>query len=142
MQPFSILVSDKAIQQVTEQCCVSSSTNVQSWCGGTTPFGFDCSGFVQRVYAAVGVSLPRDAYQQAACRLGRRLPEGAPLLAGDLVFFLGARDPRNRGITHVGMMIDPVRMIHAHGQKGVTIEPLFGDEIRAAYSFKGAWRRN
>lgn len=108
--------------------------------GGATPFGFDCSGFVQRVYTAVGVSLPRDAYQQAACPLGQIVPAGAPLLAGDLVFFLGARDPRNRGITHVGMMIDPVRMIHAHGRRGVTIEPLISADILAAYAFKGALR--
>ena len=38
--------------------------------GGTTPFGFDCSGFVQRLYSTFGVILPRDAYMQAASPLG------------------------------------------------------------------------
>lgn len=108
--------------------------------GGTTPFGFDCSGLVQRVYSSAGVILPRDAYRQAVSPLGEPVPEGAPLSPGDLVFFLGARDPRSRGITHVGMMIDTARMIHAHGKTGVTIAALCSDEIRTAYSYRGAWR--
>ncbi len=108
--------------------------------GGTTPFGFDCSGLVQRVYSSAGITLPRDAYQQAVSPLGETVPEGEPLRPGDLVFFLGARDPHNRGITHVGMMIDATRMIHAHGRTGVTIEPLNGETIRSGYTYRGARR--
>ena len=110
--------------------------------GGTTPFGFDCSGLVQRIYSTIGVTLPRDAYQQAVSPLGKKVPEGAPLRSGDLIFFLGERDPRKRGITHTGMMIDAARMIHAHGKSGVTIEALHGEEITAAYTYRGAWRLN
>jgi hypothetical protein len=108
--------------------------------GGTTPFGFDCSGFVQRVYSTCGIQLPRDAYLQVRCALGAALPEGALLAAGDLVFFCGARDPRHRGITHVGMMLDDARMIHASGNCGVTIQPLRDPGILSAYSYRGAWR--
>ncbi|HLJ55990.1 MAG TPA: C40 family peptidase [Chthonomonadaceae bacterium] len=108
--------------------------------GGTTPFGFDCSGLVQRTYSVFGVQLPRDAYQQAACPLGARLAEGEPLRAGDLVFFLGAEDPRGRGITHVGMMVDAKRMIHASGRSGVVVEPLSSESLRASYTYRGAWR--
>jgi cell wall-associated NlpC family hydrolase len=92
--------------------------------GGTTPFGFDCSGLVQRAYSAIALMLPRDAYLQAASPLGAMLPEGAPRAAGDLVFFLGRRDPRNRGITHVGLVIDVSTMIHASGRAGVCIQPI------------------
>jgi len=108
--------------------------------GGTTPFGFDCSGLVQRVYSALGVTLPRDAYLQAESSLGNMLPQDAPLNAGDLVFFRGARDSRNRGITHVGMMLDAERMIHASGKFGVTIQSLRDPDILGIYTFRGAWR--
>jgi cell wall-associated NlpC family hydrolase len=50
--------------------------------GGTTPAGFDCSGFTQYVFAAVGIALPRtsEAQQQAATSVSNPMP-------GDLVFF-------------------------------------------------------
>ncbi len=52
--------------------------------GGTSPHGFDCSGFVGYVYRQLGVSLPRTANEQlhATHRLTRSQAQ-----AGDLVFF-------------------------------------------------------
>src|SRR2546426_10445921 len=44
--------------------------------GGSSPSGFDCSGFVRYVYAQVGVSLPHNAAQQY--RLGAPGPYGSP----------------------------------------------------------------
>jgi cell wall-associated NlpC family hydrolase len=108
--------------------------------GGTTPFGFDCSGFVQRIYSFLGVTLPRDAYQQAASPLGKPVPDGKPLRAGDLVFFCGRSDPRGRGITHVGMALDKVRIIHAYGKDGVIISPLEECLTAQGYTYRGAWR--
>jgi cell wall-associated NlpC family hydrolase len=108
--------------------------------GGTTPFGFDCSGLVQRAYSAAGIVLPRDAYQQAASPLGKPVPIGAALEPRDLVFFRGARDPLNRGITHVGMMIDGTRMIHASGRTGVVVQELTDGEILESHTYRGAWR--
>lgn len=52
--------------------------------GGTTSFGFDCSGFVQSMYRLMGVSLPRDACQQVAC--GTPVEKEA-IQPGDLLFF-------------------------------------------------------
>jgi cell wall-associated NlpC family hydrolase len=107
--------------------------------GGTTPFGFDCSGFVQRIYSLLGVLLPRDAYQQAQSPLGDGTP-APPLKAGDLVFFCGPSDPRGRGITHVGMALDTQRFIHAWGQTGVIVTTWNDPEFNAAYTYRGAWR--
>jgi cell wall-associated NlpC family hydrolase len=108
--------------------------------GGTTPFGFDCSGFVQRLYSLCGVTLPRDAYMQAESPLGSRVPEGELLQAGDLVFFCGRDDPRGRGITHVGMMLDEKEVIHAYSRDGVIVTPLESSLFRDRYTYWGAWR--
>src|SRR5512145_2190943 len=52
--------------------------------GGSSPAGFDCSGFVMYVYASVGVSLPHNAARQYT--YGTPVGRGA-LKPGDLVFF-------------------------------------------------------
>lgn len=73
--------------------------------GGTTRRGFDCSGFVQHVYAAIGVMLPRTAdYQFAA---GRHVH--GVLHAGDLVFF----QTYAPGASHVGIYLGDGQFVHA-----------------------------
>jgi cell wall-associated NlpC family hydrolase len=54
--------------------------------GGTTPAGFDCSGYVRYVMAQVGVSLPRTSSEQRADTIRISASEAVP---GDLVFFPG-----------------------------------------------------
>jgi len=110
--------------------------------GGSTPFGFDCSGFVQHLYAMCGVTLPRDAYLQAQSPLGRDLPPEETPQKGDLVFFLGPKDPRKRGITHVGMALDAERFIHAVSKDGVIITPFDDPYYSRLYTYRGAWRYN
>jgi hypothetical protein len=70
--------------------------------GGTSSWGLDCSGLVHLVHRALGVVLPRDASDQAACEEVSPVPldEVEP---GDLYFF--AR-PGGR-VTHVGLVTAP-----------------------------------
>src|SRR5690606_30434432 len=53
--------------------------------GGRTRYGIDCSGLSQVLMAHFGISLPRDAYQQA--ELGELVKDLSALRAGDLAFF-------------------------------------------------------
>lgn len=76
--------------------------------GGTSPFGVDCSGFVQLVYGMCGISILRDAGIQMTDSGLLDVPKGTER-AGDLVFFGRAMDR----ISHVGMMIGPDEFINA-----------------------------
>jgi gamma-D-glutamyl-L-lysine dipeptidyl-peptidase len=76
--------------------------------GGTSSFGFDCSGFTQMLLRARGFNMPRDADQQAAWK-GLTAVERTDLQPGDLLFF----GPSPRNITHTGMFIGDGQFIHA-----------------------------
>jgi len=85
--------------------------------GGITPWGADCSGFVQTIYGVHGVQLPRDAHQQAL--VGAPVERTALQLA-DLLFF---SDRDDRRITHVGIALAGDRMAHiAIGRGGFALE--------------------
>jgi hypothetical protein len=80
--------------------------------GGVTPWGCDCSGLVQTVFAQNGVMLPRDARDQFRALRGSGLnPEGLPHKPGDLLFF----GPTKRNITHVAISVGGDAFIHAYG---------------------------
>lgn len=83
--------------------------------GGSTPSGFDCSGFVSYVYRQHGVSLPRSS--AAMFGKGTRVTS---LVAGDLVFF----NTNGRGVSHVGIYIGGNRFISATSDRGVKIDSL------------------
>jgi cell wall-associated NlpC family hydrolase len=70
--------------------------------GGTSPLGFDCSGYVQYVYRQVGVRLPRTADQQL--RATRPIPR-AQAQPGDLVAFVSGGVAYHIGIYAGGGMI-------------------------------------
>jgi len=55
--------------------------------GGISPFGFDCSGYVQRLFHYCGVQIPRDTAQQR--EVGEKIEVMEDLQLGDLVFFPG-----------------------------------------------------
>lgn len=73
--------------------------------GGSSPSGFDCSGFTGYIFKQFGYSLPRSSAEQASVgvTVGRN-----ELIAGDLVFF-----NTYGGISHVGMYIGNNNFIHA-----------------------------
>lgn len=89
--------------------------------GGTTPEGFDCSGYVQYLYKKHNINLPRTAWAQS--QKGEMI-DMAHLQKGDLLFFL---TDKKRGIpvTHVGIYIGDGNFIHAASKKqGIIISPL------------------
>lgn len=74
--------------------------------GGSSSFGFDCSGFVQLLYKQMGISLPRNASDQAQIELAKTISK-EQVQKGDLVFFGRSR------IVHVGLCIDNKHFIHS-----------------------------
>jgi gamma-D-glutamyl-L-lysine dipeptidyl-peptidase len=91
--------------------------------GGVTPWGADCSGFVQTIFGLHGVQLPRDAHQQA---LVGHAVDRAKLQPADLLFFSDREDQR---ITHVGVALAGGRLAHlAIGRGGFAMEWLGDNE--------------
>jgi cell wall-associated NlpC family hydrolase len=86
--------------------------------GGSSPGGFDCSGFVMYVYSQVGVSLPHNA----AAQFGSGVPVSRDQLQpGDMVFF--------DGLGHVGLYIGGGQFVHA---------PHTGDVVKVS-SLSDSW---
>ena len=98
--------------------------------GGTTPEGFDCSGYVQYLYKKHGIDLPRTAWAQS--KKGRPV-DLAHLKKGDLLFFL---TDKKRGIpvTHVGIYLGNGEFIHAASKKrGIIISPITHGHYRDCF---------
>lgn len=93
--------------------------------GGTSAYGFDCSGYVQHVFALMGRSLPRTA--DAQYYAGKTFA-GAPL-AGDLVFF----HTYASGVSHVGIALGGDRFVHASSSHGVMVSSLHDSYWGARY---------
>jgi len=79
--------------------------------GGSDPSGFDCSGFVQWVFAQHGMRLPREVRDQYD--LGRKIGRG-DVKPGDLVFF-----DTSGGASHVGIALGGDQFVHAPSSRGV-----------------------
>ena len=100
--------------------------------GGESPRrGFDCSGLVQYVMAALSIDLPRTANQQA--RIGREVPrDTSRLRPGDVLTF-----GRGTRISHVGIYVGNGRMVHASSKAGRVIETTL---IRPQGPLNKPWR--
>jgi cell wall-associated NlpC family hydrolase len=103
--------------------------------GGTTPNGgFDCSGYVQYVFARHGVKLPRTSRAQAFA--GNRVPlDFAALRTGDLIMFAQGGIDAGRPISHVAIYAGNRRIIHSSKSgQGVRYDNLM--------SARGQWYRD
>jgi cell wall-associated NlpC family hydrolase len=77
--------------------------------GGTTPDGFDCSGFVQHVFSENGIQLGRSSREQA--QDGKSIPL-SDLKPGDLIFF-NMHHRKHYWIDHVGLYVGNGQFIHS-----------------------------
>ena len=97
--------------------------------GGTSPSGFDCSGYTQYVFAKHGVKLPRTSRSQALTGMG--ISDYRALRAGDLIMFAESGKP----ISHVAIYAGRDRIIHSsRSGSGVRYDDLG--------SRRGTWFRN
>lgn len=97
--------------------------------GGTSPVGFDCSGFIQYVFKQHGKSTPRttqDLYQK-----GQNVSQLKP---GDIVFFTTYKS----GPSHAGIYLGNRTFIHAGSSTGVTTASL--DQAYWSQRYIGAKR--
>ncbi|MDB4883590.1 MAG: NlpC/P60 family protein [Gemmatimonadetes bacterium] len=101
--------------------------------GGTSPNGgFDCSGLVKYVMAALHVDLPRTAAQQA--RIGNEVSRDPNRLRpGDLLTFGKGKS----GVSHIGIYVGQGRYVHASSVAGRVIE---SDLNRTGSPLIRAWR--
>lgn len=93
--------------------------------GGTSAYGFDCSGYVQHVFAMMGRHLPRTADAQYSA--GKNIA-GQPQ-PGDLVFF----HTYASGVSHVGISLGDGRFVHASSSHGVMVSSLHDSYWGARY---------
>lgn len=84
--------------------------------GGTTPAGFDCSGFVNYTMSQFEIDLPRSSHEMA--RSGKRILR-SDAKAGDLIFF----NTSGGGVSHVGIVTENtdgiIKFIHSSTSSGV-----------------------
>jgi peptidoglycan DL-endopeptidase CwlO len=88
--------------------------------GGTSPAGFDCTGFVMWVYGQFGVALPHNESGQLSS--GERV-DPDELQPGDVLVFANTY---RRGLSHVGIYLGDGRFVHAIDEAhGVQISALW-----------------
>jgi len=97
--------------------------------GGTTPSGFDCSGFTHYVLTQIfGYNFTRDMHQQV---VSGTYVDSASLTPGDLVFF---ENTYTWGLSHVGIYIGGGQFVHAGSERtGVVISDLWDDYWGSRY---------
>ncbi len=90
------------------------------WGGNDLQNGVDCSGFVQKLYGAIGLKLPRTAAEQAL--VGTPIRRIEDLQPGDRLYFW---DSKRGKIGHTGLYIGRGYFVHSSsGRKGVATDYL------------------
>ena len=88
--------------------------------GGTSPAGFDCTGFVMWVYSQFGVSLPHNEAGQLASGTAVSADDLQP---GDVLVFANTY---RRGLSHVGIYMGNGEFVHAADERhGVVVSNLW-----------------
>jgi hypothetical protein len=100
--------------------------------GGTSPSGFDCSGYISFVYKQLDIDLPRITKDMA--KSGDPVKR-SQLRVGDLVFF----NTYGSDISHAGIYIGNNQFIHSQDGKGVSIS-LLNDPFYWSKRYVGATR--
>ncbi|MCL4793583.1 MAG: C40 family peptidase [Bryobacteraceae bacterium] len=106
--------------------------------GGTSAFGFDCSGFTQMLSRRAGISIPRDAKPQAHWD-GMNEVARDSLQPGDLIYFGTEYDK----ISHTGFYLGNGEFIHAttHQKPVLQISRLDEEHWDKLYVCARRWRR-
>ncbi len=90
--------------------------------GATGPNAFDCSGFVQHVFAHAGYSINRVANDQY--KNGTKIYSQSELIPGDVIFFSGTYNS-GTPISHVGIYIGDGKFVHAaNSTRGIVVDKL------------------
>ena len=97
--------------------------------GGTSPAGFDCSGFVYYVFNKAGIAMGRSMNSELAS--GAHI-SSSQLQAGDLVYFANTY---RAGISHIGIYIGNGKMVHAGDYStGVNVSDIWSPYWAAHYA--------
>lgn len=109
---------EHVIQAAKEQ------TGVRYQWGGTSPDGFDCSGFIQYAFQQHGISIPRTVSE-----IWNQTTHIDQPSIGDLVFF----ETYKKGPSHIGIYLGNDQFIHAGESSGVTTSTLSQDYWQTRY---------
>lgn len=103
--------------------------------GGSSPSGFDCSGFTMYVYRQYGYSLPHTATGQWQTSVGKKVYSSSNLQTGDLVFFCDPSRSNGKTCSHAGIYIGAGKFIHASSSRsgGVIISSLYENYYSSYY---------
>lgn len=101
--------------------------------GGTSPKGFDCSGFVRYCFSQFGTLLPHSSAAQISYGVKIALGEAK---AGDLIFFKGS-NAKSAHVGHVGMIVEVganyVKFIHSAWKGGIRYDFLHADYYKKRF---------
>ena len=98
-------------------------------CGGTTPRGFDCSGFTQYIFKQAGINAARSLTTQMASGI---IVAREDLQCGDLVIFSNTGDSGGFA-SHIGVYIGNNQIIHASSSRGVIVANLSNSYFNSHY---------
>ena len=116
-EPVSALLADSPTPESRLYEAIMSRIGLPYRLGGIDDLGYDCSGFIWRVFQEAGIDIPRNSVRE----LWERLPEaneGEEGTFGVIVFF--------NGLTHAGIVRDAHSFYHASSSQGI-VRSFFSD---------------